>query len=81
MQPTLKAILKDALLPVSFWEFLTLALSGGIMMQARHLCCQQGSLLLGPGQSCAPSTGSNVPEAHGNDKYAVWLLPDRGQLL
>ena len=34
VQPTLRAILKDALLPVSFWEFLKLALPGGIMMQA-----------------------------------------------
>lgn len=33
VKPTLKAILKDAILPSSFWEFLKLAIPGGIMMQ------------------------------------------------
>ena len=33
VQPTLKAIFKDAILPSSFWEFLKLAIPGGIMMQ------------------------------------------------
>lgn len=39
MKPTLKAIFKDAILPSSFWEFLKLAIPGGIMMQVLNPPC------------------------------------------
>jgi hypothetical protein len=54
----MRAVLKDALLPVSFWEFLKLALPGGIMMQVLRppnpsrwatngICCAGGCWLQG----------------------------------